>query len=517
MPADLISIVDRFPGRRILLVGDFMLDRYVFGDAERISPEAPVPVLRVVERQDRVGGAGSVALNVRALDADVACFGLLGRDAFGDRVQQSLAQAGADTDGLLRVDDRPTITKTRLVGLAEHRHRQQILRVDDEIVRPLAAADAEQLLERIAAAMPSCDVVCLEDYGKGLLSAEICQKVIAAARQHHKPVLVDPVRQRTWEKYRGATLATPNRAEFEVGCGRAVTDEELDAAAAELTRSLDMEALIVTLGRDGARLVRRDGTAAAYPTRPRAVYDNTGAGDAVLAMVAVALAAGATMEQAVPLANIAGGLEVSKFGCVPIARAEVVDELLRGRDAGTRKLRALPELLEELQARRRRGETIVFTNGCFDLLHPGHVELLERAKALGSVLVVALNSDASVRAQDKGDGRPVRGERVRSRMLAALEAVDYVVLFDEPSVLPLVQKVSPDVLVKGGEYRDHPTGVVGREWVESRGGRVVTVEMVEGFSTTRELERIRGRTGRLETGPTSAAERVETGPTGGGA
>lgn len=491
MSSDLLSLIDRFPGRRVLLVGDFMLDRYVFGDAERISPEAPVPVLRVVERQDRVGGAGSVALNVLALDADVACFGLLGRDGFGDRVEALLKEAGADTAGLHRADDRPTITKTRLVGLAEHRHRQQILRVDDERVRPPGAQAAARLQESIAAALPNCDVVCLEDYAKGLLSPELCNAVIAAARRLGKPVLVDPARERVWEKYRGAALATPNRAELEVGCGRTLADDELDGAAAELVRTLELDALVVTLGRDGARLVRRDGAAQSFATRPRAVYDNTGAGDAVLAMMAVAIAAGATPEQAVPLANIAGGLEVSKFGCVPIARSEVVDELLRGRDAGARKLRSLPELLEELHARRRRGETVVFTNGCFDLLHPGHVALLEQAKSHGSVLVVGVNSDSSVRAQGKGDGRPVRTERVRAQMLAALEAVDYVVLFNEPSVLPLVQKISPDVLVKGGEYRDHPVGVVGREWVESHGGRVVTVEMIQGYSTTRELERIR--------------------------
>ncbi|MEP0845852.1 MAG: bifunctional heptose 7-phosphate kinase/heptose 1-phosphate adenyltransferase [Phycisphaerae bacterium] len=491
MSGDLLSLIDRFPGRRVLLVGDFMLDRYVFGDAERISPEAPVPVLRVVERQDRVGGAGSVAQNVLALDADVACFGLLGRDSFGDRVDALLREAGADTSGLLRVADRPTITKTRLVGLAEHRHRQQILRVDDETVRPPDEHDAARVREAIAAALPRCDVVCLEDYAKGLLSPELCRAVIADARRLGKPVLVDPSRQRPWEKYRGATLATPNRAELEVGCGRALADNELDGAAAELVRALELDALVVTLGRDGARLVRRGGSVQSFATRPRAVYDNTGAGDAVLAMMAVAVAAGATLEQAVPLANVAGGLEVSKFGCVPIARSEVIDELLRGRDAGARKLRSLPELLEELQARRRRGETVVFTNGCFDLLHPGHVALLEQAKSHGSVLVVGVNSDASVRAQGKGEGRPIRSERVRAQMLAALEAVDYVVLFNEPSVLPLVQKVSPEILVKGAEYRDHPAGVVGREWVESHGGRVVTVEMVEGYSTTRELERIR--------------------------
>jgi len=438
MNGELIHLVESFTNRHVLLVGDFMLDRYVFGDAERISPEAPVPVLRVVERQDRVGGAGSVALNVLALGAHVHCVGLLGKDPFGDRVERFLADAGADTHGLLRVEDRPTITKTRLVGLAEHRHRQQILRVDDEVVRPPSEADSARLVEAVQSALPDADVVCLEDYGKGLLSPEVCQRLIAAARKHAKPVLIDPARIGNWEKYRGATVITPNRAELELGVG--------------------------------------------------------GAGDAVLAMVAVAVAAGATFEQAVPLANIAGGLEVSKFGCVPIARDEVINELRHGHDGARGKIRGVTELVGELNARRQRGETVVFTNGCFDLLHPGHVELLEQAKARGSLLVVGLNSDASARAQTKGTGRPVRNEQDRARLLAALEAVDYVVLFDEPDPARLIEQVAPDVLVKGSDWADK--GVVGREFVESRGGRVELIELVEGYSTTGELERIRTATTR---------------------
>jgi len=484
---ELIHIVERFPGRRVLVVGDFMLDRYVFGDAERISPEAPVPVLRVTERQDRVGGAGSVALNVRALGADVACFGLLGRDRFADQVEAYLNQAGADTRGLLRVDDRPTITKTRIVGLAEHRHRQQILRVDDELIRAPSAADARRLLEAVEAAVPRAEVVCLEDYGKGALSHEVCQRVIAAARG--KPVLVDPARLSEWSRYAGATLLTPNRAELECGAGRALAGADLAEHARRLARQHRFEALLVTLGRDGALLVTAESDRH-FPTRPRAVYDNTGAGDAVLAMVAVAIASGAVHEQAASLANIAGGLEVSKFGCVPITRDEVIHELRRGYEAGRGKLRSIEELLPELTARRQRGETVVFTNGCFDLLHPGHVALLEQAKALGSVLVVGLNSDASARAQNKARGRPVRGQADRVRMLGALEAVDYAVLFDDTSVLPLIERVLPDVLVKGGDY--DLAGIVGRERVEARGGRVVLIPFVEGYSTTREVERIRG-------------------------
>lgn len=491
MQRELLAVLDRFPGRRVLVVGDFMLDRYVFGDAERISPEAPVPVLRVVERQDRVGGAGSVALNVAALGASVACFGVLGHDSFGERVSRLLADAGADVAGLLRVDDRPTITKTRLVGLAEHRHRQQILRVDDEISGPLSAADHGRLIERIEAAIAVADVVCLEDYAKGVLSIELCQRVIAAARRVGKPVLVDPPRQRVWDKYRGATLLTPNRAELEIGAGRSLKDDAVEPAARELLAANDFAALVVTLGRDGALLVRADGPAMHFPTRPRAVYDNTGAGDAVLAMMAVAMAAGASLEEAVPLANIAGGLEVGKFGCVPITRDEVLAELHAGHESSTRaKIRSVGDLVAELTARRQRGEKVVFTNGCFDILHPGHIELLEKSKSLGSVLVVGLNSDASVRSLGKGDDRPIRRQADRARMLAALEAVDFVVLFDEPDPARLIEAVVPDVLVKGSDWAGK--GVVGQGFVEARGGRVALVELAEGYSTTGELARIRG-------------------------
>ncbi len=487
MHSELFAIVDRFPGRRILLVGDFMLDRYVFGDAERISPEAPVPVLRVIERQDRVGGAGSVALNVLALGARVACCGLLGKDAFGDRVEKALRDDGADVRGLVRAEDRPTITKTRLVGLAEHRHRQQILRVDDEVVRPPTHVDEQRLLAVARATLPEVDAVCLEDYSKGVLSPAICGALIAEARQQRRPVLVDPARSPAWEHYRGATLLTPNRAELEIACGRGVTDEELPAAGMELLGRLKLDALLITLGRDGALLLRRDHPPQCFRTTPRAVYDNTGAGDAVLAMAAVAVAAGATLEQATVLANIAGGLEVSKFGCVPIAQDEVRHELLHGAQRGRGKVRAIVELKPELDARRQQGETVVFTNGCFDLLHPGHVELLEKAKVLGSVLVVGLNSDGSVQSLAKGDGRPFRTQQDRARMLAALETVDYVVIFDEPDPARLIEQVCPDVLVKGSDWTGR---VVGQAFVESRGGRVVLVDLVAGYSTTREMERI---------------------------
>ncbi|MGD8451018.1 MAG: D-glycero-beta-D-manno-heptose 1-phosphate adenylyltransferase [Phycisphaerae bacterium] len=485
----LAQVVERFDQARVLLAGDFMLDRYVIGDADRISPEAPVPVLHVVEREDRVGGAGSVALNVLALGGAVRCIGLLGQDVFGDRVERFLAEAGADCSGLLRVGDRPTITKTRMVGLAEHRHRQQILRVDDEVIRAPGEDDRRALLGAVESAIEQADVVCLEDYAKGVLSPEICQGIIRIAATHRKPVFIDPARTCLWDKYQGATLLTPNWAELEMAVGRRLSADELEAAAAELVARLGFAALAVTLGRDGALLVERSGRRQRFPTAPRAVYDNTGAGDAVLAMMGVATATGATLDESIVLANIAGGLEVSKFGCVPITRTEVLRELREGAQRGPGKVRETTELCAELTTRRHRGETVVFTNGCFDILHTGHVELLEKAKALGSLLVVGLNSDASVRTLGKGPDRPLRSQTDRARLLAALSAVDYVVLFDEPDPGRLIEQIAPDVLVKGADWAGKD--VVGREFVEGRGGRVALIDLVEGYSTTAELERIR--------------------------
>ncbi len=490
----LATLLDRFPARRVILVGDFMLDRYLVGDAERISPEAPVPVLRIVERQDRAGGAGSVALNVAALGASVQCFGLIGRDADGERLRQLLSVPGVGTDGLQVVEDRPTITKTRLVGLAEHRHRQQILRVDDELVRPPAGADEQRLVARVAEAIPAAEVVCLEDYAKGLLTRALCESVILAARGAGLRVLVDPARTGDYERYRGASVLTPNLAELELAAGRRLGRDELAPAAQTLIQRFGFEAIIVTLGRDGALLVESGGRERHFPTRPRAVYDNTGAGDAVLAMTAVALAAGATLDDAVVLANVAGGLEVSKFGCVPIQRDEVLAELHAGGSVEHRKIRGAADAATELASRRNRGETVVFANGCFDVLHPGHVRLLAEAKALGSVLVVGVNSDASVRGLEKGADRPIRGQRDRMLMLAALEAVDYVVLFDEPDPGRLIEMIEPDVLVKGGDWRGKR--VVGQEFVEARGGRVVLVDLLAGYSTTGEVEKIRAAGGR---------------------
>ncbi|MCP4247934.1 MAG: D-glycero-beta-D-manno-heptose 1-phosphate adenylyltransferase [bacterium] len=490
MDCALTTLVRSFARCRVLLIGDLILDRYIYGDAERISPEAPVPILRAVERSERVGGSANVAACLRALGCSVACCGVVGRDSAGDALIRLLDDLGADSGGVIRSQSRPTTNKTRLVGLAQHRHRQQLLRLDDEWTSALDPDERATLTEYVQQAVGMVDVVCLEDYDKGVLDDQLVALAVAEARRHGKPVLVDPARLSDYSRYRGATLLTPNRGELFLVVGDDCDSLEEIAQRAETLRcDVEADAVVVTLDRDGAILTGPDGWQH-IPTRPRSVYDNTGAGDAVLSMLAAAVAAGGDWEDAVRLANVAGGLEVEKFGCVPITCEEVLAELRLEQDRRSGKIRTVDDLLAELSIRRDRGETMVFTNGCFDILHAGHVDLLTRARAEGSMLVVAINTDASVRSLDKGAGRPVNNEQDRARVLGALEAVDYVVLFDEPTPEALIRQVRPDVLVKGADWADK--GVVGGQFVEANGGRVVLVPLVEGRSTTGLIEKIAG-------------------------
>ena len=490
MTSRLIQLVESFGGHRVLLVGDLILDRYVYGDAERISPEAPVPVLRQQSQEERVGGAGSVAANLRMLGLDVMSIGAVGNDPAGERVRALLESDQINTRGVFTLADRPTTTKTRFIGLAQHRHRQQLIRVDDEVTRAVTDGDGKRLIALVESVLSSADVVCLEDYEKGLLTPLICQEVIRLARSAGKPVLVDPARTRDYGKYRGATLLTPNRSEFQIATGCADTSiESVRQAIPALLEQHDFAGILVTLDRDGSILAQRGDEPVHVPTRPRAVYDNTGAGDAVLAMLAAARAAGATWEEAARLTNIAGGLEVEKFGAVPITCDAALADLRLSEGSQIGKIRELGSLTTEIELRKTRGDTIVFTNGCFDILHAGHVRYLQSCRAHGDVVVVGLNSDASVRAQNKGADRPLVPQDQRAEVIAALACIDYVVIYDDPTPLSVIETLSPHVLIKGEDWRDK--GVVGREHVEAKGGRVVLVPLVPGVSTTDIVERIR--------------------------
>jgi D-beta-D-heptose 7-phosphate kinase/D-beta-D-heptose 1-phosphate adenosyltransferase len=486
----LVEILSKFGSPRVLLVGDLMLDRYVYGNVERINPEAPVPVLQTVRRESRIGGAGNVAAAVTALGGGVHCVGVIGKDAAGEELASLLSAAGTRTTGLIRLGERPTAVKTRYVGLAQHRSPQQMLRVDEESVEPLPEHMQNTMRSAVRAELGGANIVALEDYNKGVLTDELTPMLIADARKAGKCVIADPACIPDYRRYRGATLLKPNRYEASLASGMKIAgDADLAEASRRLLDIAEADAILITLDREGAYLYRRDAkTGVRIPhRRPRSVYDVSGAGDVTLAVLAVAVAEGCSYEQAAELANVAGGLEVERFGIVPIRRQEIADELHRMIGLRVDKTLERNKLAEELARRRREGETVVFTNGCFDLLHLGHVHYLQQARELGSCLVVAINSDASVRRL-KGESRPVIGQNERAGMLAALECVDYVTIFDEDTPRELLELLRPEILAKGGTT---PV-VVGREIVEGYGGKVMTLDKVDGLSTTDIIRRITG-------------------------
>jgi D-beta-D-heptose 7-phosphate kinase/D-beta-D-heptose 1-phosphate adenosyltransferase len=471
----------------VAVVGDLLLDRYVVGAVGRISPEAPVHVLRVEREDERPGGAGSVAAMVGGLGARCRVVGFRGEDGAGDRLVRLLRDSGATTTGVLRFRGRPTTVKSRVVA-RNAAGFQQVLRVDREEDAPLRPAEARALAAAARAALRGADAVVLSDYAKGALPDVVLAAVLREARRRRIPALVDPKRA-DFRAYRGASLLTPNRAETERALGMRIrTPADAERAGRRLVRELRLDAALLTLDRDGMVLVPRVGPAVHVPTEPREVFDVTGAGDMVIAAAAVALGAGASAEEAARLANVAAGIEVARFGAVPVARDEILEAVHAHGGDPARKVLALPALREALRARRARGGKIVLTNGCFDLLHVGHLRYLAGARAEGDLLVVGLNSDPSVRRM-KGRGRPVMPFRERAEMLASLACVDFVVGFGEDTPARLVRAVDPHVLVKGEDWR--AKGVVGREWVESRGGRVVLARLTPGKSTTGILERVR--------------------------
>jgi D-beta-D-heptose 7-phosphate kinase/D-beta-D-heptose 1-phosphate adenosyltransferase len=494
MSSELIELVQRLGKPRVLVVGDLMLDRYVWGDAERISQEAPVILLHADRREERLGGASSVASMLRALGARVSLAGVVGNDEGGCRIRQLLTDLGIDREGVITDADRPSTVKERYIGRAQHRHPQQMIRVDYEDRRPVSEEIAGQLVTALQQLVKKADIVLISDYDKGVCTAKVLAGVIAGARALGLRVLADPIRSPDYRKYHGCSAITPNRLEASLASGRNLqTQEHIFQAAAHLREQLDLEAAIITLDKDGMALVHKDGRRKTFPTRPRQVYDITGAGDMVLSVLGMALATGADYEPAIALANIAGGLEVEKIGVATVTRDEILRDLLHGgfaQAAGITndKLLPLEALLHEVESRRRLGQRLAFTNGCFDVLHAGHVQYLQEARAQADLLVVGVNTDDGIRAL-KGKDRPVQSLEARAKVLAGLHAVDYLVAFEEATPLDLIKALKPDVLVKGADYRKHE--VVGADFVESYGGKVHLAALREGYSTSKLIERMR--------------------------
>lgn len=462
-----------FDGAKVLIVGDVMLDRYHFGTVSRISPEAPVPVVNVKKMTHTLGGAGNVANNISHLQAGAVLVGGCGKDSDAHTLKTMLDSI--NTSYRFIETNSPTTTKLRVIG-----DKQQIVRLDFEDVVPLRGEYAEQAADTLAKQIEGCCSVVISDYGKGFCTFEICEEIIRLAGKKGLPVIVDP-KGSDWRKYAGATTITPNVKELGEAVGRNVenTDEDVVLAARDVIERTRVDYLVVTRSEKGISIIHKN-EHMHIPTEAREVFDVSGAGDTVVASLALCLGKGFDISEAVKVANKAAGIVVSKVGTAPVLLSE-----LNGSFDGHSKI-VPPESLKALIARiRAMKRKIVFTNGCFDILHKGHVTYLRKAAAMGDILILGLNSDSSVRRL-KGDGRPLNSEEDRAEVMAALEFIDFITVFDDDTPYELIKTVQPDVLVKGGDYKIEE--VVGREFAR----KTVLIDFVNGYSTTGLIENMKG-------------------------
>ncbi|MFL5252424.1 MAG: D-glycero-beta-D-manno-heptose-7-phosphate kinase [Rhodopila sp.] len=478
---ELAAIVRNFHSARVLVIGDIILDRYVTGAVHRLSPEAPIPVLRPGNDRSTLGGAANVALNIAALGGRATLVGVIGNDPAGSTVEQLVADTAGITAALVRVAGRPTTSKTRFMT-GSH----QLLRLDEETTAPLDADGSAAVMEAVARSLDAADVIVLSDYAKGVLCDGVLDAVLAAGSG--RIVIADPKRP-DFAAYRGATILTPNEHEVRLATRiDAEQDTEADRAGKVALDATGGQAVLVTRSAKGLTLVRRDAGALHLPTRAREVADVSGAGDTLVAALAVALGAGAELPEAAMLANTTAGISVGKQGTATVSRQELLDELhLADLVETDRKLSSLADAAERVADWHRRGFKVGFANGCFDLIHPGHVRLLSEARAACDRLIVALNTDASVKRL-KGPTRPLQNELARATVMASMTPVDLVVLFDEDTPLEAIKALRPDVLVKGSDYTVDQ--VVGGDLVQSWGGKVLLVTLREGHSTTGTIRRM---------------------------
>jgi len=482
--ADLLS---GLPDTRVLVVGDLILDRYADGAAQRVSPEAPVLVFDFERDRYLLGGACNVAANLSELGASASVLGVVGDDEPGERLRSLLTDADIDTQALVVDKTRPTTRKTRYVAKT-----LQVLRVDTESRAPVGGDAEARMLELLRQRPFPWKSVLLSDYGKGVLTPTIIQAAIEAANSVGGVTVVDP-KGKDYSIYRGVDLLTPNRAEAEAATGVSIeTTEDMHRAAQRLREITGIQTAVITLGKDGIFFETEDGSHKIIPTEARQVFDVTGAGDTVVSVLTYCRAAGVSLEDSLRLANHAAGITVAKLGTWAPSRREVLARLGDSSPQQKGKVLSIDEAVELSARMRAEGKRLVFTNGCFDILHRGHCDYLQKARSYGDALIVAVNTDASVQRQEKGKGRPFNTLDDRMAVLSALQAVDFVVPFDQDTPKDVIEKITPHVLAKGEDWRDK--GVVGREWVEDHGGQVVLVPLVAGRSTTNVVKKI------LETG-----------------
>ncbi|NDE90492.1 MAG: D-glycero-beta-D-manno-heptose-7-phosphate kinase [Alphaproteobacteria bacterium] len=484
MQFDIIQQLERLPSNPILVVGDVMLDRFMYGQVDRISPEAPIPVMRYVREISMLGGAGNVVRNLVSLKQHCDLISVIGADSAGFEVAKQLSLDEVITPHLLTDKDRPTTIKTRFVAGI-----QQVLRCDVERAENLSAAMEDQVITRLRLAVPQVSAVILSDYAKGVLTQKVIAEAIALGKQHNKPVIIDP-KGRDYTRYTGADIVTPNRKELTEASGHEIrTVEDAVKASEQLIAKYKFKAVLAKLGGDGVCLVAAGKPPIHIKATAREVYDVSGAGDTVIAGFATALAAGMSMEHAAHTANEAGSIVVSKVGTATVSIEELINNFRQVEDRDiNEKVLTQNKAIELVERWRRQGLNVGFTNGCFDLVHPGHISLLQQSRKACDRLVVGLNSDASVKRL-KGAERPVQNEKARATVLATLNPVDLVVIFNEDTPLELIKALRPNVLVKGADYTEET--VVGAADVKSWGGSIVLANLVEGQSTTNTIKKLK--------------------------
>lgn len=468
---------------RILVIGDLMIDEYLWGEVDRISPEAPVQVVSVVRDSTTLGGAGNVANNLVALGAKVSVASVIGAGDNAQLLLKLFSAMNVDTTGLIQDRNRPTTKKTRII--AGHQH---VLRIDRETKQEISKACVAGLVQFVNEHINDFDVVLLSDYGKGLLSETLLRQIIDTAKQNGKTIIIDP-KGLSFKKYAGATAITPNKKEASLAAGIEIVDDtSLMAVGRKLIQDIPIQKVLITCGKEGMVLFEQGKEPYRISAEARQVFDVSGAGDTVLAVLGLGFALGASFQQAAALTNVAAGIVVGKVGTAPVSQSELLDALEPSVGASTAKQKTLSDLISITDRLRVEGKTIVLTNGCFDLLHVGHIKLLSASKNMGDVLIVAIDDDESVRAL-KGKDRPIIGAQERVRIISALDSVDYVTLFSTKDLEHLIEAIRPDVLAKGSNYTAET--VLGRKIVERSGGRVALIPITEEVSSTRIINQIK--------------------------
>ena len=486
----LLSYIQKFPQTKILCIGDIMLDHFMYGTVSRISPEAPVPVFRFLREKQMLGGVGNVVSNLKALGCPVTFLGVIGDDESGKKVSQLLSETGCRSK-LLKLKDVPTIVKTRFI--AGHNH---LLRADFEEKISIPETLIPRILKLLRQVIPSVDIVLLSDYDKGVLNDILTPQIIKVCQEFEKPVLVDP-KTTNYQRYFGATLVKPNLKEFSAVTGLTLspTDKDFLNQVKEKAKGLfdrfKIKSIVLTLSEHGMLYVCADNPSKVVqiPTQAREVYDVSGAGDTSLAALGASIGAGSSLEQAVEIANVASGIVVAKLGTATASQKELVEHFQgKEENMSDSKILTVDQAKVILSSLKKEGKKIGFTNGCFDLLHLGHLSSLKQAKKYCDILVVGVNSDASIKRY-KGPDRPIQNEETRSNILAALEIVDYVIIFDDDTALPLVQALCPDVIAKEGYTLDKWPEA---QWLIKNGGQAITLKRLEGQSTTAQVKRMKG-------------------------